>query len=112
MTRSKEEFRAINSFIQEKLIDLIEMIHTKFNIIHGDLSSDNIMIAPYKKQDDPYLIRIIDFGICEDLKEARQIRNELGYIRSYLRRYLKEDVPGYPAYSDEYDIIDKINFFN
>ena len=78
------ENKRVSSKVKNKSLDdtlqLVNKLHS-YNLCHKDLGNlDNIM---YKKVDNKYIMRLIDFGDSSKCGSGNQIKNEMNVNKSY-----------------------------
>ena len=78
------ENKRVSSKVKNKSLDdtlqLVNKLHS-YNLCHKDLGNlDNIM---YKKVDNKYIMRLIDFGDSSKCGSGNQIKNEMNVKKSY-----------------------------
>ena len=78
------ENKKVSSKIKNKAIEdtleLVKKLHS-YNLCHKDLGNlDNVM---FKKVDNKYIMRLIDFGDSSKCGSGNQIKNEMNVNKSY-----------------------------
>lgn len=63
------------SKILAQVCDVLSTVHAK-GIVHRDLKPSNIMLV--QKDDDPYFVKVVDFGIAKVLEGAKEALTQTG----------------------------------